>query len=189
MRRLLSITGLVIGMLTVAFAQNKQDMENIMSKHKALVVYFSATGTTEQVAGVLASVTDGKLEAILPAEPYTAADLDWHDKDSRSSVEMRDAGSRPAIRNQKVDMSAYDIIFIGYPIWWDLAPRVVNTFIEQNSLLGKVMVPFATSGGSGISNSVANLKSLYPELDWKEGRLLNRADEKSVRAWINKLKL
>lgn len=144
---------------------------------RILVACFSATGTTAQAAARLADITGGELYAITPAKPYTSADLDWHDKQSRSSVEMNDPKSRPALASKKTDMTDYDIVFIGYPIWWNQAPRIINTFIENHNLKGKTLIPFATSGGSGIGNSVKKLKSGYPELNWSEGILLNNVDE------------
>lgn len=151
-----------------------------------LVAYFSATGTTARAAEKLADVTGGELYAIEPVRPYTPADLDWHDRQSRSSVEMNDPESRPAIKGEKENIADYDVVFIGYPIWWDLAPRVIDTFIESHDLKGKTVIPFATSGGSTLAGSAAALKKAYPALNWKEGRLLNRADEKTIRTWIEK---
>ena len=116
-------------------------------------------------------------------------DLDWHDARSRSSVEMNDPQSRPALSRTCDRMSDYEVVFIGYPIWWDLAPRIVNTFLERHDLKGKRLIPFATSGGSSITHSVLNLKQLYPNRDWTEGRLLNRADEAAVRRWVGTLGL
>lgn len=154
---------------------------------RILVAYFSATGTTARAAQKVAAATGGELYAIAPAESYTSADLDWHDKQSRSSVEMNDPKSRPAIKGKKENIADYDVVFIGYPIWWDLAPRIINTFIESHDLKGKTVIPFATSGGSTLAGSETALKKAYPTLNWKEGRLLNRADEKTVRTWIEKL--
>ena len=162
-------------------------MNNKQSNHKILVVYFSATGTTARVAERLADITNGTLCAILPVDPYTSADLDWNHTRSRSSVEMNDPKARPAVGGEKWDANDYDVIFIGYPIWWDLAPRIVNTFIESHDLKGKTLIPFATSGSSSIANSVAALKREYPALNWKEGCLLNGANEKTVRDWVDKL--
>lgn len=164
-------------------AQNKNQKDSV----RILVAYFSATGTTMQAAEKLADVTGGELYAITPAESYTSADLDWHDKQSRSSVEMNDPKSRLALKGKKEDIADYDVIFIGYPIWWDLAPRIIETFIESHDLKGKTVIPFATSGGSTLAHSAAALKKSYPALNWKEGRLLNRADEKTIRAWLEKL--
>ena len=177
----------VVGMATATFAQQKQDMNSKQSNHKVLVAYFSATGTTARAAQKVAAATGGELYAITPAQPYTDADLDWNDKQSRSSVEMNDPKARPALGGKRLDVSGYDIVFIGYPIWWDLAPRIINTFIESHDLKGKTVVPFATSGSSSIAGSAAALKRTYPALNWKEGRLLNRADEKTIRTWIDRL--
>ncbi len=187
MYRFLLILLSVVGMATATDAQQRQDMSKGKSNSKILVAYFSATGTTARAAEKLANDTGGKLYAIVPAQPYTSADLDWNDKQSRSSVEMNDPKSRPAIKSKKENITDYDVIFIGYPIWWDLAPRIINTFIESHDLKGKTVILFATSGGSSLAGSAAALKKTYPSLDWKEGRLLNRADEKSIRAWLDKL--
>lgn len=177
----------VAGMTTATYAQQKQDMNKKQPDKRILVAYFSATGTTARAAEKVAAATGGELYAITPAKPYTAADLDWHDKQSRSSVEMKDAGARPEMQGKKENIADYDVIFIGYPIWWDLAPRIIDTFIESYDLKGKTVIPFATSGGSSISNSAAVLKKTYPALDWKEGKLLNRMNEGAIREWIGKL--
>lgn len=160
-------------------AQNRQDS-------RVLVAYFSATGTTAKAAERLAHITGGALYEIRPETAYTSADLDWHDSSSRSSVEMKDPAARPAITGGRVDMALYDTIYIGYPIWWDAAPRVVNTFIESVSLEGKTVIPFATSGGSSISGSVSALRRSYPNIRWQDGRLLNGMSEKAIRAWVEK---
>lgn len=186
MYRLLSILSAVIVMTTAAGAQQKQDMNKETSKRKILIAYFSATGTTARAAEKIADVTGGDLYEIIPTQHYTSTDLDWNDRQSRSSIEMNDPKSRPAIKGGKPDISNYDVIFIGYPIWWDLAPRIINTFIESHEMKDKTLIPFATSGGSTIGGSTAALKKEYPALDWKEGRLLNRSDEKIIRTWIEK---
>lgn len=139
---------------------------------KAVVAYFSATGTTEAVARQLAKDNKAELYAIEPAEKYTSADLDWRNKNSRSSVEMNDKNARPALKSKK-SLSQYDVIYIGYPIWWDVAPRIINTFIEQAELDGKTVIPFATSGGSGVEKSVSELKTKYPNVKWQKGMLKN----------------
>lgn len=186
MYRLLAILSAVIVMTTAAGAQQRQDMNKETSNRKILIAYFSATGTTARAAEKIADVTGGDLYEIVPAQHYTSADLDWNDRQSRSSIEMNDPKSRPAIKGGKPDISNYDVIFIGYPIWWDLAPRIINTFIESHEMQGKTLIPFATSGGSTIGGSTAALKRNYPALNWKEGRLLNRSDEKTIRRWIEK---
>ena len=165
----------------------KINMNSMQSNHKVLVAYFSATGVTARAAQKVAEATGGEVYAITPAKPYTDADLDWNDKQSRSSVEMNDPKARPALGGERLDVSEYDIVFIGYPIWWNQAPRLINTFIESHDLKGKAVIPFATSGGSTITGSAATLKRSYPALEWKEGRLLNRADEKTLRTWIERL--
>ena len=139
---------------------------------KTVVAYFSATGTTEAVAKQLAKDNKADLYDIEPAEKYTTADLDWHDKKSRSSVEMNDKNSRPALKSKK-SLAEYDVIYIGYPIWWGVAPRIINTFIEQAELDGKTVIPFATSGGSGIEKSVSEFKTAYPKVKWQKGLLRN----------------
>ena len=165
----------------------KINMNSMQSNHKILVAYFSATGVTARAAQKVAEATGGEVYAITPAKPYTDADLDWRDKQSRSSVEMNDPKARPALGGERLDVSEYDVVFIGYPIWWNQAPRLINTFIESHNLKGKTVIPFATSGGSTIAGSAATLKRSYPVLEWKEGRLLNRADEKTLRTWIERL--
>lgn len=187
MSKLLLALLAAVGVAGATGAQQKQDMNNRQPKERVLVAYFSATSTTTRAAEKVAQATGGELFAITPDRPYTNADLDWHDKQSRSSVEMNDPKSRPAIKGKKENIADYDVVFIGYPIWWDLAPRVINTFIESHDLTGKTVIPFATSGGSTLFGSAAALKRSYPALHWKEGRLLNRADEKTIRTWIEKL--
>jgi len=150
-----------------------------------MVVYFSATGTTKAVAKQIAAEAEAELVEITPKEAYTAADLDWRNGKSRSSVEMNDTHSRPSI-NEVKDLSQYDTIYLGYPIWWDLAPRVVNTFIESAHLEGKTIIPFATSGSSSITNSVRVLKQTYPNIKWQDGKLLNFANRETIKAFLKK---
>lgn len=168
----------IVAMCTTVYAQKGEG--------KVLVAYFSATGTTEDVAEKIAAVTGGELHEIAPEQAYTNADLDWNNRQSRSSVEMNDPKSRPALKEKKANMADYDVVYIGFPIWWGVAPHIVNTFIESHDLKGKTLIPFATSGGSGISQAVAALRKAYPDLNWQDGKLLNRADERTIRAWIEK---
>ena len=139
---------------------------------KSLVVCFSATGTTKGVAQRLATAIGAEFVEIVPAKPYTAADLNWQDKKSRSSVEMADRKSRPAIANAAPDLAKYTTVYVGFPIWWYREPSIIDTFVETNAaaLAGKTIVPFATSGGSGMGDSTANLQALAPEAKVKEGR-------------------
>ena len=178
---------LLLAVLTVfaASACSQNNAKNAMEKKKALVVYFSATGTTEQVAKQIAKYADADIFEITPAKPYSSADLDWTNKQSRSSVEMNNPKARPELKALSVDVSKYDYIFLGYPIWWDLAPRTVNTFIETADLAGKTVIPFATSGSSTIANSVAVLKQSYPNIKWQTGRLLNHVSEKEIGTWVS----
>ena len=186
MNRFLLIVLSVVGLVDTNGVKNNKGMNKVQNS-KTLVAYFSATGTTARAAEKVAKITGGELYAITPAQAYTPADLDWNNSQSRSSVEMNDPKSRPALKGKKENIADYDVIFIGYPIWWNLAPRIINTFIESHDLKGKTIIPFATSGSSAITGSAAALKKSYPALNWKEGRLLNRADEKSMRAWLDRL--
>ena len=177
----------LLAVLTVfaASAFSPDKTQNIMEKEKVLVVYFSATGTTRQVAKQIAKIAEADICEIVPAKPYSSADLDWTNKQSRSSVEMSNPKARPEIKTVSVDMSKYDYVFLGYPIWWDLAPRIVNTFIDATDLAGKTVIPFATSGSSTISNSVAVLKKSYPNIKWQAGKLLNHVSEKEIGTWVS----
>ncbi len=173
-------------------AQKKETnkVENEMkSEKKVLVAYFSATGTTRAVAEQLASVMDGDLHEIKPEKSYTSADLNWHDKQSCSTVEMHDRSSRPAITGKIDNMADYDVVFIGFPIWWYTAPTIVNTFIESYDFQGKILIPFATSGGSTIAKSNQDLKTTYPNLNWQEGRLLNSVSDTELEKWKKELGL
>lgn len=153
-------------------------------QHKTLIAYFSATGTTKAVAEKIAAATGGELFAIEPQKTYTTADLDWTDKPSRTSIEMNDASSRPALKTKKVNIADYDTIYIGYPIWWYVAPHIIKSFIEAHNLKGKVIIPFATSGGSPIEPTVKELRESYPTLNIRDGKLLNRATDKAIREWV-----
>ena len=154
--------------------------------NKVLVAYFSASGVTEGVAKQLAAVTGGDLYEIQPEQPYTAADLDWTDKQSRSTVEMKDKSSRPAITGLAANMQGYDVVYVGFPIWWYTCPTIINTFMESYDFSGKTVIPFATSGGSSIKKACEDLKAAYPDVNWKEGRLLNYVSESELKAWVSK---
>ena len=137
-----------------------------------LVAYFSASGVTARVAKEIAEAADADLYEIVPEEPYTSADLDWMDKTSRSTLEMNDPACRPAIKDS-VDVADYDTIFVDFPIWWYVEPRIVDTFLESYDFSGKKVIPFATSGGSGIENVEKHLRDEYPSISFLKGRLLN----------------
>ena len=140
---------------------------------KTLVAYFSATGTTRTAAQKLARQHNAELWEIEAAQPYTAADLDWRNKQSRSSLEMQDPEERPTIK-QCTNIMPYDTIYLGYPIWWGICPRIINSWVDNNleQLRGKSLIPFATSGGSGVEKSVEYLRTTYPSLSWKDGILM-----------------
>ena len=157
---------------------------------KVLVAYFSATGTTKGVAEIVAENMGADMYEIVPQEPYTDADLNWHDDSSRSTIEMNDSSSRPEINGAVEDMEQYDIVFIGYPIWWGEAPRIVSTFMESYSFEGKTMIPFCTSSSSGLGSSGRNLEKLTDGAQWLEGRRFGGgASEADVQAWIEGLDL
>ena len=151
-----------------------------------LVAYFSATGTTARAARRLAEATDADLFEIEPEQPYTPADLNWNDKNSRSSREMADEKCRPAVAGEAPDMSRYDTVFVGFPIWWYVEPRIIDTFLETHDLSGKTVVPFATSGGSGLGRAPQRMATLAPGATVTEGRLLNGGpDANELRAWVS----
>lgn len=157
---------------------------------KVLVVYFSATGTTEGVAEHIADGLNADIYEIIPEEPYTDADLNYNDNNSRSTIEMNDLSSRPAISGSVENMEQYDIVFIGYPIWWGEAPRILSTFVESYDFSGKTVVPFCTSGGSGVGSSASNLEQLTSGAAWMEGHRLNGSDSQdTVMEWVNGLGL
>lgn len=144
---------------------------------KTLVTYFSATGTTKDVATRLARVADGDLFAIVPANPYTSADLDWRDKRSRNTLEAADPSCRPAITSRVECIEDYDTIFLGFPIWWYVAPAIVNTFLESYDLTGKTIVLFATSGGSGMGKTASILRASAPGAKIVDGGVLNNVSD------------
>ena len=150
----------------------------------ALVAYFSASGTTARVARELADAVGADLFKIEPTEPYTSADLDWNDKSSRSSREMGDESCRPAIRGTVSDMASHDVLYLGFPIWWYVEPRIIDTFLESYDFAGKTIVPFATSGGSGLGRAPERVAALAPGATVRGGKLLNgRPSADELRTW------
>ncbi|MDO4976726.1 MAG: flavodoxin [Eubacteriales bacterium] len=145
-----------------------------------LVAYFSASGVTKKVAEKLAAAAKADIHEIKPVVPYTKADLNWMDKKSRSSVEMGNKSFRPEIMKENLDLAPYDTILLGFPIWWYVAPTIINTFLESYDFAGKKIVLFATSGGSGFGNTVAELKASATGAEIIEGKLLNRASDKEI---------
>ena len=151
---------------------------------KKLVAYFSASGVTRAAAKRVAEAAGADLFEIKPAQPYTHADLDWTDKKSRSTIEMNDKTARPAIAEKLANMGDYDVVFIGFPIWWYTEPRIIDTFLDGYDISGKTFIPFATSGSSGIGSCEKSLKQHYPDANWKPGKLLNNAD---IAAWVRSI--
>lgn len=151
---------------------------------KKLVAYFSASGVTKGLAERLASAIGADLHEIKPAQPYTDADLDWNDKKSRSSVEMNDKSSRPEVANKVENMGDYDTVYVGFPIWWYTAPTIINTFLEQQDMAGKVVIPFATSGSSGMGSTNKDLENSCKGAVLKEGkRFAANAGEAELKKW------
>ena len=152
---------------------------------KKLVAYFSASGVTKSAAERLAKAADADLFEIQPLVLYTKADLDWTNKKSRSSVEMNNPDSRPEIAKKVPNMEKYDMVFLGFPIWWYVAPTIINTFVESYDFSEKTVVPFATSGGSGMGRTVEVLKALCPNANWEKGKMLNRVSDKELKDWLS----
>ncbi|MCI7349515.1 MAG: flavodoxin [Ruminococcus sp.] len=153
---------------------------------KKLVAYFSASGVTKSAAERLAKAAGADLFEIKPEQPYSKADLDWTNKKSRSSVEMSSPDSRPEIAESLDNMADYDVVFVGFPIWWYVAPTIINTFLESYDFSGKTVIPFATSGGSGMGKTEEILHKICPA-KWKNGRVLNRASDNDLNKWVAEL--
>ena len=157
---------------------------------KILVAYFSASGETAKLAKTIAGVVGGDLFEIVPKVPYTAADLNWMDKRSRSTAEMNDDNSRPAIASKLADMAQYNTVFVGFPIWWYQAPRIIEAFLESYDFAGKNVIPFATSGGSGMGKTDSILKAVCPAAIWLPGKRMQSSESAAaVEKWVNTLKI
>ncbi len=155
---------------------------------KPLVAYFSATGTTKKAAEKLAKATSADLYEIRPAIPYSKADLDWQDKNARSTIETQDETSRPALSDNEADIASHDVIFLGFPIWWYAAPKIINTFLENYDFSGKTIILFATSGGSRFGKTKDRLQKSAPNAKFVEGRILNGSlSSDDMAAWIKAL--
>lgn len=184
---------LVTALMTFTISACSQNKTKEMTKmnnnevKKTLVAYFSATGTTKEAALELAKAANADLYEIVPEIPYTDDDLNWNNKQSRSSVEMSNPKSRPAIKGRLENASQYDTVYIGFPIWWYTVPTIINTFIEQTDLKGKTLIVFATSGGSSTAKSVRDLKATYPDLNWKDGGLLNSRSLDEAEGMVSKV--
>lgn len=171
-------------------AESASETETEAEGTRVLVAYFSATGTTEGVAEHIANGLNADIYEIVPEDPYTDADLNYNDNNSRTTIEMNDPSARPAISGSVENMDQYDLVFIGYPIWWGEAPRIVSTFMENYDFSGKTIVPFCTSGGSGMGSSATNLEQLTSGATWLDGQRLNGGDSQdTVMEWVNGLGL
>lgn len=169
---------------------SETDDSDTSEESAVLVAYFSATNTTEGIAEYIAEILDADLYEISPEEPYTDDDLDYNDDKSRTTVEMNDPDARPAISGSVENIDKYDVVFIGYPIWWGDAPRIISTFLESYDFSGKTIAAFCTSGGSDIDASVLNLKQFAENADWLGGqRFSGGSDYDEIEEWINSLDL
>ena len=154
---------------------------------KRLVAYFSASGTTKKAAEMIASAVDADIYEIVPKQPYSKADLNWMDKKSRSSVEMSDKKFRPEISNTDAPIDKYDEIILGFPIWWYVAPTIINTFLESYDFSGKKIILFSTSGGSGFGNTVSELQISAPDAAIVEGKVFHKAAKKEIAEWVRSI--
>ena len=154
---------------------------------KKLVAYFSASGTTRKIAEMIAQAAEADLYEITPKQPYSKADLNWMDKKSRSSIEMSDKKFRPEISDIDVQVDKYDEIILGFPIWWYVAPTIINTFLVSYDFSGKKIVLFATSGGSGFGNTVSELKPSAPDAEIVEGKVFNKAVKQEIAEWVKSI--
>ena len=155
--------------------------------NKTLVAVFSASGVTKRVGQEIARISGGDFFEIVPVEKYTNADLNYMNSRSRSSVEMNDPSVRPEIANRVSDMDSYDTVIIGFPIWWGVAPRIIETFLESYDFGGKTILPFCTSGGSGVGRSDTELhKNVSGDVKWGKGIQINRPNETTIKNWLEK---
>ena len=180
------IMTIVAGCMALGIAAGNDSKSNeIMSTNKnTLVAYFSATGTTMEAAVKLAKAANADLFEIVPEIPYTPADLNWRDKSSRSTLEMNDKSSRPAIKNKVENMDQYTTVYVGYPIWWYIAPTIINTFVEQYNLEGKTVIPFFTSGGSEAGETMKYLTPSAPKANWKDPINLTGKSKEEIKKLV-----
>ena len=188
MKKIMSLIAITAAAVTSLMACGKKAsteaaVSNQEAAPKVLVAYFSATGTTKAAAEKVANATEAELFEIKPTEAYSAADLDWTVKTSRCCRENDNPQSRPTFEKSKESLDSYDLIFLGFPNWWNGAPRIINTFMDTYQLKGKRVVMFMTSGGSGIENSEKVFKKAYPDVKWEAGKLLNGMYENAIGDW------
>lgn len=170
------ISGLLLPAVNVSAAGKSK-------QKKVLIVYFSATGTTKSAAKKVKKATGGKLYQIKAEEPYTSADLNYNNDNCRANIEQKDGNVRPKIKGKVKNISKYDVIFVGYPIWWGKEPKIIKTFLESYDLEGKKIVPFCTSGGSGISGSISGIKESAKGATVVEGKDLTDSSAESIKNW------
>lgn len=190
MKNFLMMAALSAGLMFSACAGNKGDNDNNAATEaegsKVLVAYYSATGTTAKAADEIAKATGGTLYEIEPEQKYSDADLDYENENSRSAVENKNSDMRPAIKTG-LDVAPYETVYLGFPVWWDKAPLVVNTFLDSYDFSGKKIIVFATAHSSGLKPSFEALKATYPSLDLIEGKILNITSEDSFHEWVKGL--
>lgn len=156
------------------------------TKSNIIVVFFSATGNTKNVATKIANFANADLYEIIPEVKYTEADLNWNDNDSRTSLEQSNGNARPKISSPDLDLSKYKVIYLGYPIWWGMSPKIINTFVEKYDFKGKMIIPFCTSGSSGIEESITNLRYYNSTGQWLDGkRFASNVDDKTIEDFVN----
>lgn len=163
---------------------DKEEQSNVSKQGNVAVIYFSATGTTKDIAEKISRVTEGTLIEIVPKERYTSNDLNYGNDNSRANREQNDSSARPEIENQ-MDLSSYDVIYLGYPIWWGDVPKIILTFLDNYDLNGKTVIPFCTSGGSSIDTSLETLKNYDLNVNWKAGKRFDTETESELRTWVN----
>ncbi len=186
MRKILSIL-MVVGMIvfTACATDNKKESAETKNESAVLVAYFSAQGHTKALAEKVAAVTGGELFEIVPVQPYTEEDLDGWNESARGTRESKDRSTRPEVKNRVDNFEKYDTVYLGFPIWWYTAPTIINTFLETYNTEGKVIIPFATSGGSEIGETEKDLRVSAPKATFRPGKVLNNATEQQVKEWVN----
>jgi len=177
----------ILAISVSACSQTNNKTADNPNDNKVLVAYFSATGTTRVEAQLLAKVVKGTLYEIEPATKYTAADLDWHNNNSRSSIEMNDESSRPAIVKNLSNLNQYSTVYLGSPIWWGTVPRIINTFLDTYDLSGKTVYLFVTSGSSMPDQALRNLKKQYPKVNFVAAKRVNNLSASNLKAWVSNL--
>lgn len=189
MKKLTFLFTAMAAFVFAACASSPKRGEDADGGSKTLVAYFSAQGHTKALAEKIAAATGGDLFEIVPENPYTEADLDGWNDSARGTRESKDRSTRPAVKSKVANIAQYDTIYLGFPIWWYTAPTIINTFLEQYDTEGKVIIPFATSGGSEIGETEKDLRVSAPKAVFRPGKVLNGASEEQVKSWVESTKL